>query len=286
MQTDKRFIYYVVLVFIILVGCMNANKRINDRPVARVYDKQLFASQLKDILPKGISSQDSQLITKEHIDKWIRNQLLLYRAEQQLSEEEKNVQQQIEDYRTSLLIYKYEQNYVREKLDTNISESSIENYYNEYSSNFILNNNLLKGIFIQVPRSAPEVYKIRGWYSSQNPDRIKDLEQYCYNHASKYNYFEEHWEYFSTILKDMPDIYTRPENVLKYRKYYETKDSTYYYFLKISDYKLEGTVAPLEYIKKDIKNILLNKRKMQLIQELESDIYNDAMNRENFVIYQ
>jgi hypothetical protein len=276
---------WFLAVFLLALGCGKTSKRGSDPAVAKVYDKYLYSSQVKDIVPREISARDSQIVAKEHIDKWVRNQLLLFQAEEQLSPEEKNVEQQIEDYRTSLLIFKYEQRYLNQKLDTNISDLEIEKYYNEYSSNFILNNNLIKGIYIQVPRSAPEVYKIRNWYSSSNPQNIKDLESYCYNHASKYDYFEENWQPFNVILNEMPETYTRPENILKYRKTYETKDSTCYYFLKISDYRLEGSVAPLEHIKKDIKSILLNKKKIQLIQELESDIYNDALNRGNFVIY-
>jgi hypothetical protein len=264
---------------------MKSNKRIDDPPIARVYEKQLYTSQLKDIIPKEFSVQDSQAVTKDHVDKWIKNQLLLFQAEQQLSPEEKNVEQQIEDYRSALLIYKYQQNYLSQKLDTNVLPNEIEKYYNEYSSNFILNYNLIKGIFIQVPRKSPELYKVRNLYTSNQPESIKDLERYCFNYATKYDYFEEKWEYFSKVLADLPEIYSNPDNILKYRKNYETKDSSYYYFLKISDYRLEGTIAPIEFIRKDIKNILINKRKMQLIQELESEIYNDALNRGNFVIY-
>jgi hypothetical protein len=275
----------MIMVFILTISCMKTSKRNNDPPIARVYDKYLYTSQLRDIVPKEFSVQDSQVVMKDHIDKWIRNQLLLFQAEQQLSPEEQNVEQQIEDYKSSLLIYKYQQNYLSQKLDTNVAEKEIEKYYNGYSSNFILNNDLIKGIFIQVPRNAPEIFKIRMWYTSQKPEHIKELEKYCFNYATKYNYFEEHWEYFSKVLNDLPEIYTHPDNILKYRKNYETKDSSYYYFLKISDYRLEGTIAPIEFIKKDIKNILITKRKMQLIQELESEIYNDALNRGNFVKY-
>ena len=103
--------------------------------------------------------------------------------------------------------------------------------------------------------------------------------------ATKFDYFEDEWRYFPEILKNMPKIYSRPENILQYRKAYEIKDSTYYYFLKISDYRLEGMVSPLELVRNDIRSILLNKRKIQLIQELEANIYNDALNRGNFTVY-
>ncbi len=288
--TDKLYIHLVtttiVFLFILLLaGCLGSRKRVNDIPVAKVYEKYLYASQLQGIVPSGLSREDSLLIVKDHIDKWIRNQLLLFQAEQYLSPEEKNVERQIEDYRTSLVIFKYEQSFINEKLDTVIREKDIEDYYNNYSSNFILNNNLIKGLFIQLPRTAPEIYKIRLWYRSDKPDYIRQMEQYCYANATKFEYFEDNWKYFNEILKEMPVIYTRPENILQYRKSYEVKDSTYYYFLKISDYRLEGTVSPLELVRGDIRSILLNKRKIKLIQELEANIYNDALNRSNFVLY-
>ncbi len=275
----------IVLISFLAFACAHSGNKKDDPPVARVYEKYLYASQLKDILPGEISPNDSLVVTNDHIDKWIRNQLLLFQAEQQLSPDEKNIDQQIEDYRTSLLIFKFEQNYLRQHLDTNIADHQIQEYYNQYSSNFILSSDLIKGRFIKVPRNAPEVYKVRMWYTSDNPEHLKELEKYCYQYASKYDYFDEHWEYFYRVLTEMPENYPHPENILKYRKSFETKDSTFYYFLKISDFKLEGTTAPLEFIKKDIKNILINKKKIELIQGLESDIYNDALNRGNFVKY-
>jgi hypothetical protein len=256
-----------------------------DPALARVHENILHFSDLSGIIPGGLSPEDSMLMLKDHVDKWIHNQLLLYQAELNLTEEEKNVEQQIEDYRTSLLIFKYEQEYIKKMLDTLITDEEVEEYYNNYSSNFILNNHLLKGLFIIVPRSAPDLWRVRRWYRSGNAEDLKELESYCYEHASEYKYFEEKWMYLSDILKEMPKIYIQPENILRYRKYYEVRDTNDYYFLKISDYRLESTVAPLEFIETDIKSILLNKRKIQLIQELESNIYNDALNRGNFTIY-
>jgi hypothetical protein len=257
----------------------------DDPQLARVYEKYLYQSDLANIMPAGLSPEDSVLIMKDHVEKWVHNQLLLYQADLNLSEEEKNVEQQIEDYRASLLIFIYEQGYIKQKLDTLITVKEIEDYYNNYSSNFILNNHLLKGLFIRVSRSAPEIWKVRRWYRSGDPEDLKELESYCFEHASEYKYFEENWIYLSDILKEMPKIYMRPDNLLRYRKNFEVKDTNDYYFLKISDYRLESSVAPLEFIQEDIKSILLNKRKIQLIQELESNIYNDALNRGNFSIY-
>jgi hypothetical protein len=269
----------------IFISCSRPGKKSKDIAIARVYDKYLYKSQIENIVPKNLSSTDSQRIVSDHIDKWVRKQLLVSKAEQNLKEDEKNVEQQIEDYRSSLLIFKYEQNITNHRLDTNINEQQMLDYYNNNSQNFILNNPLAKGLFIQVLRKAPNIYDIRRLYRSDKIEDLKSLESYCYKNATKYEYFDEHWKYFNEVYQSLPETYERAENILKYRKNYEAVDSTYCYLVKISDFKLAGSIAPFDFVKNDIRSILLNKRRIQLIQDLEADIYNDALNHDNFNIY-
>ncbi len=275
----------MLIISMLLFSCAPHGANQDDPLLAKVYDHELYASQLADFMPENISPDDSLLFVKDHVDKWVRNQLLLNLAEVNLTEDEKDVEQQIDDYRTSLMIFKYEQNYIKEKLDTIIPDKEIDEYYEKYSANFVLNNNLIKGRYIRLDRSAPTVWKVRGWYKSDDEEDIKQLEAYCYENSADYSYFEENWIYLDHILQQMPDIYMRPENLLRYRKNFEVRDTNSYHFLKISDYRLESSVAPLDFIREDIRSILLNKRKLRLIEELESNVYNDALNRENFIIY-
>ncbi len=149
----------------------------------------------------------------------------------------------------------------------------------------MLNDNLVKALFVQIPRTSPEIWKARRWYKSVNEGDLDKLEDYCFKYATKYDYFNESWIYFSEIEKTLPIKIDNPEQYLKYRKYIEIKDSTYYYFVNIKEYRLIGTVTPLEIVSSNIRNIILNKRKIRLIKELESNIYNDALNRNNFTIY-
>jgi hypothetical protein len=276
----------LLIAFVVLfVACTKSSNNKSDLVVARVYDKNLYSSQIMNIVPKGLPGVDSANIVKDHIDKWVRKELLMHQAEQYLSQEEKNVEQQIDDYRSSLLIFKYEQNFIKQKLDTFISDNEIQEYYLNHSSNFILNSPLIKGLYIEVAKKAPDIAKIRKIYRSDKAEDVSELESYCYNYASKYDYFDENWIYFNKIYNNMPETNLQPENILQSRKYFETEDSTYYYFVKISDFKLAGEVAPLELIKEDIKSILLNKKKIQLVNELESNIYNDAFNHGKFNVY-
>ncbi len=273
------------LLLLIIVSCDKQKQNADDLPIARVYDNYLYTSQLENVMPDGLTGVDSLTWVKDYVDKWVRKELILTKAEGNLTEDEKDVDKQIDDYRTSLLIFKYEQNLIRQKLDTNISKEDIEEYYNKNGSNFILNNNIVKALFIKLPRSAPDIWKLRKWYKSDNEEHIKELDAYCYNNAEKYDYFEEDWVQFDIIRNQMPRIYQTTENLLKFRKTVEVRDSTYYYFVRLYDYRLAGDINPLENVENNIKNIILNKRKIKYINRLESEIYNDALNRENFNIY-
>lgn len=277
----------IIIILMIAGISFSCNRRdvIDEKPLVRVFDKYLYPSNLNDIIPANVSPSDSSILVNDYIDKWIRKQLLLRRAEMNLTDEEKNVDKQLENYRTSLLIFKYEQSLIKQKLDTIISMEEIEKYYSENPANFLLNKNIVKAVYLKVPRDAPELWNLRRWYRSDTDDNLKKLEAYAFQYADAYDYFNDDWIDFSEIEKNLPVKIDRPQNLLKYRKYYEVKDSTYYYFLNLKDYRLLGSVAPLSYVIQDIRTIIMNKRKIQLVNRLESNIYNDALNRGYFTIY-
>lgn len=280
-----KYLKYVSL-FILFLSC-KGNTEVNDEdlPVVRVYDNYLLTSELQALTPKGLSEVDSLTWVKDYIDNWVRKELILTKAEENLSDEDKNLDKQIEDYRSSLLIFKYEQALIKQKLDTIVSKSEIEEYYTQNSSNFILNQNIVKALYIKVPKSAPNLWKVRKWYRSDNEESIKELDAYCYQHAEQYDYFNEGWVEFNKIKEQLPKLYTSTNYLLKNRKSLELQDSTFYFFIRLYDYKLEGTVSPLELVRQNIKSIIINKRKIEFTNRLESEIYNDALNRGNFNIY-
>ena len=274
----------IILIAGITLGCTHKEK-IDEKPVVKVFDKYLYPSNLKDIIPGNISPSDSSILVNDYIDKWIRKQLLLRRAELNLTDEEKNVDKQLENYRTSLLIFKYEQSLIKQQLDTIINLEEIEKYYSDNPANFLLNKNIVKAIFLMIPRDAPDLRNLRRWYRNDTDDNLRKLEAYAFQYAEMYDYFNDDWIDFSEIEKNLPVRIDNPQNLLKYRKYYEVRDSDYYYFLNIKDFRLLGSVAPLSYVIQDIRTIIMNKRKIQLIKRLESNIYNDALNRGYFTIY-
>ena len=268
----KRILALLLVIF--AFSCSKNNNEIEDIPLARVHNKFLYESDIKSLFNSNISKEDSIVVAKNYINDWIKKQLLMQKAELNLNEESKDIEKQIEDYRSSLLIFRYKQELIKQKLDTIITNQEIENYYNEYSGNFILNHNIVKALFLKISKEAPENDKVKRWYKSNDPENLSRLEDYCYQYATKFDDFDNRWIPFND-----------QERYLRYNKYIETEDDLFYYFVKINEYGLKSTVQPLEYAQLKIKSILLNKRKFTFIDELENTIYNDALNRNELIIY-
>ena len=280
-----RILYLFFLLTIVLTGCVKRQEEVKNLPVARVLDQYLYLSDLKGVVPDGLSPEDSSSLVHDFIEKWVRNQLMLNKAEINLSEPEKDVEQQINSYRSSLLIYAYEQSYLRQNLDTLVTDMEVEDYYKENQSNFVLGNTLIKGLYIKLPVTAPELYKVRQWYRSDDPENIKSLEGYCFKFAAVYDHFNDGWITLNEVLGMMPAAAAQQESGLLSRRYFEGRDTAFVYYLHIKEIAASGTVSPLDIVKRDVQSIILNKRKIKLINELETSIYSDAQDREHFNIY-
>ncbi|HCY00429.1 MAG TPA: hypothetical protein DG754_09850 [Bacteroidales bacterium] len=274
----------IAMLFIFLYsGCINPKKE-NGEPIARVYDKYLYISEVEDIFPENISPEDSIQLLMAYTDRWVKKQLLLNRAEKNLSEGQKNVSTQIEDYRSSLLIFKYEQEYIRQRLDTIVSDEEVELFYNENASNFILNESIVKALFIKIRLDDSYYEKIKSLYKSNKEEDIKTLDNLAYQVAIKYDFFNDKWIPFSRILRELPEPLSNPERYLLYNKNIEMDDGTHAYLISFRETMHLGQQAPIGFEKKNIQSIIINKRKQRLITNLESKIYTDAKNHNHFNI--
>lgn len=280
-----RLFLVLHIVFFILVSCSGEKTSDQNKPIAKVYDKYLYDNDMEGIFPLKISKDDSITIARNFINNWIKKQLMVRKAEINLSDQSKNIQKEIDDYRSSLLIFRYKQELIRQKIDTVITDAEIRNYYNEFSGNFILNQNILKATIIVISKQVPDVPKLKQWFRSDDPDNIIKVDEYCYQYASKYHSFNDEWIVFSDLQKEVPLKTEQEEQIIKYQKFIEIDDSLFNYFVKINQYALKSSVQPLDYAQLKIKSILLNKRKFTFLEEIENDIYNDALDRNDFVIY-
>jgi hypothetical protein len=265
----------------------NNTKEGESRPVvARVNTTYLYKDDLEGIVSSGTLKEDSASRVEAYINNWIRKQLLIQEAARKIDINEAAVERKILDYRFSLIAYEYQSFYVKQNLDTSISSSEIENYYKENLDNFILKQNIVQATFLKVPKTAPRTNKVKDLILSNSAKNQKELKSYCLSFSATCHLTDSTWMVFDELVKSSPLIEI-PNKIqfLKAYPYYETSDDSYLYFLKVAKYRISDNISPLEFVKDDIRNIILNKRKVDLAKKLEEDVFNNAERENEFEVY-
>lgn len=256
--------------------------------VARVYDRFLFENELKAILPEEeLSSNDSIVLIQNYINVWAKNQLMLYKAEYNLNEEQKNFEEQIEDYRNDLLKFAYETEYLKQNLDTSISKAEIQEYYRLSSANFLLKENILIADYIIINPNAPNLKDAKKWFKSNKAEERSELKNYALKYAREFYLEDSTWVSFDRIVSKIPlmDSDLNQQRFLSQNNFVEFSDSNRIYLLQIRDYKIRNQQAPLSYLEDLIRNILINKKKLELLANLEKNLLEDALNKKEFETY-
>jgi hypothetical protein len=253
--------------------------------VARVNNAYLYKDELLGIVPAGTSPEDSAIRVESYVDSWIRKQLLIQEASKKININEAEVERKILDYRYSLIAYEYQSQYIKQHLDTNVSESETAEYYKNNIDNFILKQNIVRATYIKIPSNAPRSKNLKALISSKDENDQKELKSYCLSFAVAYHIADSSWIVFDDLVRNSP-LAEIPNKVqfLKTNPYYENTADNFLYILKVEEYRISDNVSPLEFVRDEIKNIILNKRKVELAKKLEDEIYNYASEKEEFEI--
>jgi len=248
----------------------------DDPIVASVDEAKLKRSELIDMLPEDYDLADSATLADQLVKKWITEKAVLSLAEDNLSESQKDFSSKLEDYRNSLLIYAYERELVNQKLDTLVSDEEIETFFNENIENFKLKNFILKVWFIEVSAEAPRRRKLISWFKSDKDEDWEKLDDYCKKFA-EYCFFEgDRWIYIDDLVMQVPLSVSDWGNFLNTTSYYEFEKDGKLYLLRIFDHVLRGETAPLDLEKEKVRNLIINKRKVDLVKKMRKDALSEA----------
>lgn len=247
-----------------------------ENAVARAYGYYLYPEDLEGVVPHNASRQDSISITKNFIENWIRKMAVLEKAEDNLDDDQKDVSRQLEEYRNSLVTYAYEAELIRQKLDTNVSDAAVEAYYEKNKSNFELKDNIIKVVYLRLSRNAPKLDKVRMWYRSESARDRKLLADYCRQYAMNYYLDDETWLLFDDLLKEIPIKTYDKEQFLQNNRVLELVDGDALYLVNIKGFRIKNSLSPLSFEKNNIRAMIINQRKLQLIDEMERQAYEDA----------
>jgi hypothetical protein len=250
--------------------------------VAIVNTDKLFREDLKDVLPRNISKEDSLILVKSFIQDWAVEKLLLKGAANNSTLASfENINKLVQDYKESLLINNYKEELIKQQLDTVISEAEVEQYYLVNNENFKLNEVLVKSKYLYFNRSINDQKEIIKLFKS---DKIEDAEELERQQLSFkiYQLNDSIWTDLDKVLLKLP---FSKENLLKKSNFIQKKDSLGLYLVAIKEVLNRNDVAPISYIKSTIKEMILHKRKIELIREIEKIIVKDATKNNNYKIY-
>jgi len=274
----------ILLALITITGCSESDESAKT-VVAEVGDKKLYHSDINDIIPTGIEKEDSVVMAEDYIRKWVKKKLLIQKAEENLSSEQKNVTKELEEYRNSLITYKYKNELMKQRMDTTVTDEQISDFYRGHSENFNLNRNIVKAIYIKIPKEYANPAQLKDLCSNTSDEGLAELREYCLQYAKGFDIFMNNWVDFEMVVKNIPKEIDDPENYLQQNKWIELEDSNYYYLVSIQDFKLKNEEAPMEYVKDNIKNLILNRRKIEFLKQLEDNVYKEGIRKNKFKIY-
>lgn len=291
----SRIFKYSLIVFISFISScdlveMKSDSKIEEpeapEPIARVHNVYLYPDDLEGLVDRDISPEDSASRVERYVNSWIRNQLLIDEASTKMDFDEAEIERKILEYRYSLMGYEYQSYYINQNLNKEVNDEDILNYYEENIVNFPLRHNIIRGRIVKIPKAAPKVSDVKRWVRSSREADLAELRKYCLTYATLYSLEDSLWINFDELVKNTP-IAEVPDKVdfLKKNTYAEFSDEAALYFLKIDEYKVLNDVAPVEIVYDQIKNIIINRRKVELAKKLEEDVYERAKKNKEFEVY-
>ncbi len=289
-ETYSRKAYLFLLIILLGLYSCNVIKKNSDpkkKPVARAFDAYLYQTDIEGIVPKGTKPADSMKILNEFLTRWMQQEVIVHQAMNNLDPKQIDFTRQIEDYKNSLVIYEYEKELIREKLDTNIAESEINDYYDKNKKDFQLKNDIVKIIYVKVPKKITGQEKLKGWMNSNDIKDREKLATFCNQNASNYFLDDNVWLMFDDVLKEVPietaneDIFLQNNN----NRIVQIADTANTYYLGIKGFMVKNSISPLSFERENIKKILLNKRKMDLVEKMKLNSFEQAQVHNDVELY-
>ena len=280
-----RRVFLSTLLALSLCSCAFIDSVLNGDVIARVEGNVLYQKDLNGLVPKGVSAEDSAAIVRQYINTWATKKILLANAESRLSREDKDIEQALQDFKTSLLVYRYEKLYVDKNLDTLITEQECREYYDQHKGTYISPCSIVKARYIKISSAAPNVNIVRRLYKSVKMEDLDKVAEISGNSADKYTDFNMDWIPLNRVAKEMGEELSVCENTLDKHPYIEIEKGNFIYMLRVYERIKGGEITPYDYNVDIIKESILSKRKQELIANLERNLLEDALSNNKLVIY-
>lgn len=278
----------LIISFGLLLALSSCNSSLNNdqgNELARVNNKYLYESDVVGLVPENTSTHDSIMMVRNYIDNWVRTRLMIEQAEKNILIQNLDLEKQLEKYRNSLIIYHYESELIRQKLDTVVSEEEIEQYYNDNLDDFELKENIAKLHYVIVENDDEKVALFEEIYKLPDSLLLDSLESFSKFFTYAHFLDTTIWVKFDELIDIIPIETYNQELFLKGNRQVRLEDEDFIYLLTFVDFKITDDTSPIDFEQNNIRHIIIQKRKMKLIKKLRNDIYENAVQKNEFEIY-
>ncbi|MFM7731260.1 MAG: hypothetical protein ACKO6L_09490 [Flavobacteriales bacterium] len=280
----KLFTFAFLICGLVLLQTSCGSKK-NGAVIAEVDGKQLTLEEIMRIVPDNSTAEDSAQLVERYIKDWATQQLLVAKAEETLSDEQQSFSERIEEYRLSLLTHAFEQEWVRQKLDTNVTEAEIQAYYDANEGNFELKDYIVQVKFCAVAKDGKLVEQVRKLFQSALPEDLGKWQQTCVDAGASFYFEEGEWMSWVDFIRQVPLEVYNIESFLQTNKNIEFAKENTLYLIQFLKYQLRGSKSPLSFEKERIANMIINKRKQDSLAALRKDMYEQALQNGSIKTY-
>lgn len=278
---------YAFLLLILLVSSCQLKEVSSDKIVARVNNQYLYASEVNDHIRANLSSADSTSMAKNYINAWVKEQLLLEKAVFNLNpSQQTSLENLIRQYRNDIFIKTYQEEWLKSRMDTLVTPQEIEAYYKENKQNFKLHQDLVRGRYVQLPLANFNKASVSRALRRFNDSDRNYLDSISLQFNSAYlndSVWFRPQAFFNRINRSSPQEYDR---YLKSKRFFEIEDSIDLYLVFVEEVRRRNEIAPLSHLNPTLKQILLNKRKLETMRQFDNDILEEAIKNKTLEIYE
>ena len=247
-------------------------------PLVELNGSVLYEEDLLQVLPLGITGQDSVEFSDKYIKNWIEDVMFFENAVRNIPDT-KDIDRLVENYRRSLIEHEYQRRLLEQKFSAEITDKEIEDFYNDNSGLFLLDESLVKGLFLKIPSQAPDLQRIRTIFTQRDEESFEEIEKYCIRNSARCEFFYDTWRNLAEISALMPQSDKPLEELLDGQRSFEMRDDDNVYFLNVSEYLGKGGIEPLEYARGKVRMLLINNNEVSYMRKVKEELYQRAVDK-------
>ena len=269
----------------IATSCKTEPTQDEGKIVATAFDKNLSMAEVQTLLGPNMSRQDSFFFIKEYIDNWLQKQVLLNYAGKTNYTNSDEINRKVEDFREDLIAFEYRKKMLAEKLDTNITLKETKAYYLEHPENFELKQNVIRFVFIKMPIALENKYKFWNTFGKSSDEELSNMAVAALKKGGNAYLDGDKWLAFDDILKVVPINTYNQENFINNNRLFRIDEASFIWYIHILDFRIKDAISPFEFVEENIHQILLNKRKVGVLEKLENEMLKKAVKENKVNVY-